>query len=49
MLRARSLTNLLLATTLFISQNVVAQEIDLILHNGSVIDGSGSPAIKADA
>jgi N-acyl-D-amino-acid deacylase len=40
-------TILLLSRSLAPAQNLV-QPIDLILRGGSVIDGSGSPAIKAD-
>src|SRR5216683_110402 len=43
----RSLSFILAATTLLASQSF-AQDLDLIIRGGSLIDGSGSPAIKAD-
>jgi N-acyl-D-amino-acid deacylase len=50
MQRPRPLSNLLLSITILLASHscLYAQELDLILHNGSVVDGSGSPAIKAD-
>ena len=45
MKRSRILT--LAATTLLTSCSF-AQDFDLIIRGGSLIDGSGSPAIKAD-
>jgi N-acyl-D-aspartate/D-glutamate deacylase len=43
----RSLSFILAATTLLASQSF-AQDLDLIIRGGSLIDGSGSPATKAD-
>ena len=44
-----SLTLLLAATTLLAPQSLlIAQNLDLIIRGGSLIDGSGSPAKKAD-
>jgi N-acyl-D-aspartate/D-glutamate deacylase len=39
---------LTLAAVLFASPLLHAQQLDLVIRNGSVIDGSGSPAIRAD-
>ena len=39
---------LVLAAALFCTTALHAQTLDLIIHNGSLIDGSGSPAIHAD-
>ena len=45
----RSLPFLLLATILIAAHAfVLAQDLDLIIRGGSLIDGSGSPAAKAD-
>ena len=44
-----SLTLMLAATTLLAPQSLlIAQNLDLIIRGGSLIDGSGSPAKKAD-
>ena len=37
-----------LAAAALIASSSTAQELDLILHGGSVIDGSGSAAVRAD-
>ncbi len=37
-----------LAAVALIASSCAAQELDLILHGGSVIDGSGSAAVRAD-
>ena len=37
-----------LAAAALIASSCAAQELDLILHGGSVIDGSGSAAVRAD-
>jgi N-acyl-D-amino-acid deacylase len=39
---------LVLAAALFCATTLHAQTLDLIIHNGLLIDGSGSPAIHAD-
>src|SRR5258708_23163667 len=43
----RSLSFIFAATTLLAAQSF-AQDLDLIIRGGSLIDGSGSPATKAD-
>lgn len=45
----KSFSFILAASTLLASQSfVLAQELDLLIRGGSLIDGSGSPAVKAD-
>ncbi len=39
---------LMLAATTLLAPRSFAQDLDLIIRGGSLIDGSGSPAIKAD-
>jgi N-acyl-D-amino-acid deacylase len=43
-----SIYRLILAASLLVSSHCFAQDVDLILRGGSVIDGSGSPAVKTD-
>jgi len=39
---------LTLAAVLFVPPLLHAQQLDLLIRNGSVLDGSGSPAVRAD-
>ena len=39
---------LTLAAVLFVPTLLHAQQLDLVIRNGSVLDGSGSPAVHAD-
>ena len=38
----------LILLSVFAAVSLQAQQLDIILHNGTVVDGSGSPGIKAD-
>jgi N-acyl-D-amino-acid deacylase len=42
------LLRIVLAATALVASSCAAQELDLILHGGSVIDGSGSAAVRED-
>ena len=44
----RPILRLLLAAAILLSTSCVAQDLDLVIRNGSVLDGSGSPAVHAD-
>ena len=44
----RPILNLLLAAATLLPVHAFAQDLDLVIRNGSVLDGSGSPAVHAD-